>query len=94
MGLLLKFASLACACSALTVKASDVTDLPAVDELLRKGIQKVEDDTADSLQRVLTDMIKAEWDDKEHNWKRKETIEGLRFACLAMFFDDDCYYGL
>ena len=70
MGLTLKIAALAYTCSAVTIAANDIADLSAVDELLRKGIEKVEDDTAERLENVLTDMIKAEWDDEDDRWSR------------------------
>ena len=65
-----------------------------MDELINKGIQKVEDDAKVDLQHRLEEVIKAEV--KEEDWKRREILEGLRISCLALFREgtNNCLYGL
>ena len=65
-----------------------------MDELINKGIQKVEDDAKVDLQHRLEEMVKAEV--KEEVWDRRDILKGLRIACLALFNEgtNNCLYGL
>ena len=75
-----------------TVEASST-----VEDLLKKGIEKIEDDTRIDIEQVLQDMIKVEFNYFDQgDDEREEILHGLRLACMGLFFDgtDDCFYGL
>merc|ERR1711978_217676 len=90
------FAAAVCTTTALTSRGEVDPDaeVSPVDQLIMKGIEKIEDDTRVDMQKILEDMIVAEV--KEADWGREQILTGLRIACIAQFGhgSDNCLYGL
>ena len=96
MKIVMTFAAAVCTTTALTSRGETDSGAEAspVDQLIMKGIEKIEDDTRVDMQRILEDMIVAEV--KEADWDREQILTGLRIACIAQFGhgSDNCLYGL
>ena len=96
MKIVMMFAAAVCTTTALTSRGENDSgaEVSPVDQLIMKGIEKIEDETRVDMQRILEDMIVAEV--KEADWGREQILTGLRIACIAQFGhgSDNCLYGL